>query len=242
MTWFATGNNVTIVADTARRICHICLETKLENPEFREDFHHDDLEAYVLENRPKLLAAALTILRGYCVAGRPDQRLSAWGSFHKWSALVRSAIVWTGPPDPGEGRQQLRKQADVNAEALAIILPCWKQLDPEGKGLTASHVMDLLYDNRPVPEPPLHHELRAALEAIKRKPDSTWLGMSFLRKYRGKRVSGSYFDRAGTHKNANLWVVKSDLDPAADGKFPTLPNPNAPPPNGGEEIVKTPYD
>jgi hypothetical protein len=36
MTWFATGNNVAIAADTTRRICHIRLESPEERPEERE--------------------------------------------------------------------------------------------------------------------------------------------------------------------------------------------------------------
>ena len=33
--WFATGNNVTIAGDTARRTCHIRIETEEERPEDR---------------------------------------------------------------------------------------------------------------------------------------------------------------------------------------------------------------
>jgi hypothetical protein len=92
MTWYATGNNVAIAADTARRVCHVRLESNLERPEARADFRHRDLLAWVGENRGRLLAAALTILRGYCAAGRPDLGLPAWGSFEGWSRLVRSAV------------------------------------------------------------------------------------------------------------------------------------------------------
>ncbi len=52
------------------------------------------------ENRSDYLSAALTILRAFHVAGRPDQRISPWGSFTAWSKLVRGALVWAGLPDP----------------------------------------------------------------------------------------------------------------------------------------------
>lgn len=87
-TWYATGNNVAVAADTARRVCHVRLETPEENPEGRGDFRHPDLLGWVRENRPRLLSAALTVLRGYVRAGRPDQRLPAWGSFEGWSGLA----------------------------------------------------------------------------------------------------------------------------------------------------------
>ncbi len=99
MTWYATGNNVAVAADTARRICHIRLESPNEKPEERNNFRHSDLLTWVGENRNRLLKAALTILRAYCAAGRPDQHLPAWGSFEGWSRLVRSAVVWVGLPE-----------------------------------------------------------------------------------------------------------------------------------------------
>ncbi len=46
------------------------------------------------------MSAALTILRAYHVAGRPDQKLPSWGSFTVWSELIRGALVWTGLADP----------------------------------------------------------------------------------------------------------------------------------------------
>jgi hypothetical protein len=116
MTWYATGNNVSVAADTARRICHVRLESPEEHPEERQDFLRPNLLAWVGENRPRLLAAALTVLRAYCVAGRPDQDLPAWGSFEGWSGLVRSAVVWIGLPDPGRTRLLLQDQADSPAE------------------------------------------------------------------------------------------------------------------------------
>ncbi|MEZ6073962.1 MAG: hypothetical protein R3C10_27700 [Pirellulales bacterium] len=101
-TWAATGNNVVLMADTSRRVCHIRLESRLENPEEREGFRHPHLTRWVAENRPVLLAAALTVLAAYCRAGRPDQGLKTWGSFEGWSQLVRQALVWAGQPDPGK--------------------------------------------------------------------------------------------------------------------------------------------
>ncbi len=47
-TWFATGNNVHVGADTCRRICHIRLESPLERPETREGFLHPHLLTWVL--------------------------------------------------------------------------------------------------------------------------------------------------------------------------------------------------
>src|SRR5262249_53126029 len=141
MSWYATGNNVAIAADTARRVCHVRLESPEERPEERQGFRHPHLLNWVGEQRARLLTAALTILRGYCAAGRPDQGLPAWGSFEGWSALVRSAIVWVNMPDPGETRLLLQEQADVAGESMGVILACLEKLDPEQQGKTAAEII-----------------------------------------------------------------------------------------------------
>jgi hypothetical protein len=79
MTWYATGNNVFVATDTARRVCHVRLEPPNERPEERKDFRHPDLLGWVGENRHYLLGSALVILRAFCVASHHDLGLPAWG-------------------------------------------------------------------------------------------------------------------------------------------------------------------
>ncbi len=146
-TWAATGNNVILKADTSRRVCHIRLNSPLENPEERQDFQHPDLLKWVHAKRPRLLAAALTILAAFCRAGRPARGLATWGSFEGWSDLVRQSIVWIGLPDPGETRQALARAADREAGALRALIHGWPEIDIDGLGLTSAHLVDRLEKN-----------------------------------------------------------------------------------------------
>jgi hypothetical protein len=205
MTWYATGNNVIIAADTARRACHIRLESPEEHPEKRQDFQHPDLRAWVGENRGQLLAAALTILRGYCVAGRPDLGLPAWGSFEGWSALVRNAVVWVGLADPGETRLLLQKQSDVAAESMGVLLQCWEQLDPDRHGLTAAEVVQICKEP-PKGSAEVCADLQDALEALVGKLDSRLLGTK-LRSYRRRVFHGRFIDQACKEHKAARWAV-----------------------------------
>jgi hypothetical protein len=143
-TWSATGNNVVLRADTSRRVCHIRLESKWENPEARHDFKQPELLAWVAVERPRLLAAALTILAAYCRAGRIEQGLKPWGSFEGWSRLVRQAVVWVGLPDPGETREELARSSDREASALRSLIQGWHEIDPDGMGLTVSKLLSCL--------------------------------------------------------------------------------------------------
>jgi hypothetical protein len=120
--WFATGNNVTYARDLGRRVCHIRIEAATAHPEERSGFRHPDLSAWVTSERPRLHAAALTILRAYAAAGRPPQRLTPWGSFEAWSSAVRSALVWAGLADPGQTRKEIRQSADSDVQALSTLL------------------------------------------------------------------------------------------------------------------------
>jgi hypothetical protein len=206
VTWYATGNNVAVHADTSRRVCHIRLESPLERPEERGHFRHPDLLGYVGENRPRLLAAALTVLRAYFVAGRPRQELTPWGSFDGWSRLVRSAIVWAGLPDPREACQLLQDNADVPAESMRLLLCCWERMDEDRRGMTAAEVIDRLYKNPPRPAPDWHGHMRAAVEALVGRGDSRLLGNK-LRSYRRRVFQGRFIDKAGEQQRAACWAV-----------------------------------
>jgi hypothetical protein len=221
MTWYATGNNVQIAADTARRVCHIRLESPDERPEEREGFRHPDLLAWVGSHRTELLRAALTILRAYVVAGRPDMKLPAWGSFDGWSRLVRAAVVWVGLPDPGETRIQLQDSADTAAESMGLLLNCWEQFDHDRRGLTTSEVVDRLRNSKTREE--IEENCRATIEGLIGKLDARALGNK-LRQYRRRIFQGKFFDRAGTSHQAIRWAVFPANQFAVDRKtLPTLP-------------------
>lgn len=206
ITWYATGNNVAIAADTARRVCHIRIESPDEKPEERDNFRHRNLLPWVGQERHRLLAHALTILRAYFVDGCPEVGLTAWGSFEGWSSLVRSAVVWAGLPDPAETRLLLQEQADVAAESMALLLLSWEKLDPERRGLTTAQVIDVLYRESATARPDFHADLKDALESLLGKPDARALGNK-LRTYRRRVFCSRFFDQTSTEHRAARWAV-----------------------------------
>jgi hypothetical protein len=209
-TWYATGNNVAILADTARRVCHIRLDSLDERPEERAEFRHPDLVGWVSKERDRLLAAALTVLSAYCCAGRPDQKLKAWGSYEGWSDLVRGAVVWLGLPDPGQTRQDLASRSDRDAEALRGLLNGWKEVDPDGEGKTVGHVLALLKDKANADRFPLLREVLAEVCDLPpgKLPSSGRLGC-ILRKFLGRNVGGVCFDNRPSHGGVQAWLVRA---------------------------------
>ncbi|HEY3356883.1 MAG TPA: hypothetical protein VGQ83_26775 [Polyangia bacterium] len=121
-TWFATANNVQLKGkDMPRRLITIRLRSDLEHPEERLEFKHHPVEDFVHRERPRLAAAALTLLRAYAVAGRPDSHLPS-GDYPGWCRAVRDAVVWLGLPNPTATRAALRATADSDtAEHRALV-------------------------------------------------------------------------------------------------------------------------
>jgi hypothetical protein len=214
--WYATGNNVQLRADSARRVCHIRMETAEERPEMKTGFRHPDLRAHVRAHRGPILSAALTILRGWAVAGRPTQGLTPWGSYEGWSAVVREALVFAGMPDPGETRLALQSAADTEANAMMLLLGALGRMDPERRGVTTSEVIEAI--RRPGDSPAdWLADLRSAVEELCGRLDSRLLGYK-LRHFARRNFGGVILDRATTvsASNSARWLVR----PAGAGTRP----------------------
>ncbi len=139
--WIAAGNNVVLAADAVRRCLHIRLEPQVERPEDRSGFRIPDLEKHVRNNQADLATAALTILRAYCLAGRPSFGLRPWGSFQEWSDLVRNAVYWVLGVDC-DTRDALAERADSTRAAQASLI-CALQGQFELEPFTTEQVMEL---------------------------------------------------------------------------------------------------
>lgn len=213
-TWYGTGNNVAVSADTARRIIHIRLDVLEEHPEQRRDFRHADLIGWVRIHRARLVELGLTILAAYCRAGYPKQDLSPYGSFEDWSRLVREAIVWAGLPDPCLTRDRLTATSDATAEMLDQLLRAWVGYDPNNEGLVVADMLRRLY--------PLHRELtpqddasvamRAALENLVgcagKVPSVRQVGAR-LRSFRRRVLGGQLIDLDGHRRNGAVWKIRT---------------------------------
>jgi len=211
---FGTGNNVLICGDTARRTVVGRLESSLENPEDRSGFRHPNLLGWIREHRPRLVRAALTLLRAWVVAGRLAMGCAAWGSFESWSSIVPPALVFAGAADPMLARAEVVGVDDQDKIALSLVLQHWPRLDTLGRGLTIRDAVSALYPSRRDPGPPDGHDaLREGLELMAPmkdgKPSSKAIGEAF-RRVKGRNVGGRKLV-AGTEDRTKVvrWMVQS---------------------------------
>ena len=141
----ATGNNLRLVGDLTRRAAIGRLDPKTDRPEIRQ-FDYDPL-VDAREHRGELVAAALTILRAYVVAGMPGPPARLQG-FGEWSDLICGALVWVGLKNPAETQETLREN-DPKLSKLIRIATVWLKAFGEDR-TTVSEAVEKAEEKRRV--------------------------------------------------------------------------------------------
>jgi hypothetical protein len=251
-TWYATANNATLLGDMVRRAIHVRLATPLEHPEERADFRHADLLAWVRQERPRLLAAALTVLRGWFVAGKPETKLGAFGSFETWSAILRNVLRWLDLPDAWADTKQGLREADPADSLHASLIAGLEELDPEGRGLTTGEIKRRLEadmaDAAKHDRAPRHSAFIDALGSVRNliengKVNGNALG-SRLRALKEKRKDGAWVvSQLDPHSKAAVWRVLREQGLAEDaedaGDVQAVPRKLSAPANVGNSTADT---
>jgi putative DNA primase/helicase len=205
VTFVATGNNMQIKGDLARRALRCCLDPAEERPEERGGFRHPNLLKWVRAQRPELVVAALTLVRAYVVAGKPDMALPAFGSFEAWAELVRAPLVWAGVADPVASQRELSAEADSGRGAWGQALRGLRALF----GSKRFHGADVLAKTEPQEHFALDvHPVRAALQGLNpgRDLDNRAVGRLFAH-WKGRNVGGLRLDRIDRDAAGVIWRV-----------------------------------
>jgi putative DNA primase/helicase len=116
---FATGNNFRFAGDMLRRGLVGRLDAEVDRPELRTFTTEDPILVFKRE-RPRLVVAALTALRSYIHAGRPEPG-TPLGGFEEWSRLVRDCLVWLGEEDPVQTIEAAREEDPQLLQFEAVI-------------------------------------------------------------------------------------------------------------------------
>ena len=121
--WVATGNNVAMSGELAKRTVLISLQPKDADPHLRTEFVHPRIDEYVREHRDAILGTLIGMVRAWVDAGCPAGSLRV-GGFEDWSAVVGGIMAhagytewmgnyaaWTGAADV-EGADMIRFMED----------------------------------------------------------------------------------------------------------------------------------
>jgi hypothetical protein len=195
--WLATGNGMTLRRDLARRVVLCDLDAKSEHPEDRTGWRYPNLAEHVRVAWPQLVAAALTVLRAFHLAGRPAHGKPPLGSFGAWDILVRGACVWAGIGDPDGARGRIREEGDDDRDALRGALHVWHTTFAT-RPVTTAEACKRADDDT---------ELAAALGGIVRGPLTPRGLGNAMRRLRGRPSSGLCFAEGGLVEGNRRWRV-----------------------------------
>lgn len=111
--WIATGNNLQLGGDMARRCYWVRMDAGCSEPFRRTGFKHERLKEYLLEQRRELLIALLTLARAWFDAGQPRSSTPPVGSFERWTEVVSGILEHAGVEGFLANSEKLFEQSDI---------------------------------------------------------------------------------------------------------------------------------
>jgi hypothetical protein len=132
--WIATGNNLTMSDEIARRSYLIELAPTMERPDLRTDFLHPSLLEWVTENRAPLLSSLLCLVQYWTGEGMPLSDGPSLAGFEEWSRVVGSVLRTGGARYflANEDRKRDIVEDPVNLEREILLLRIAEVQDVKG--------------------------------------------------------------------------------------------------------------
>jgi putative DNA primase/helicase len=202
----ATGNNLRIVGDAARRAVLCRVDANVERPELRV-FDHDAVDI-AKANRGDYAVAAVTILRAYQVAGSP-KGAKPLGSFGAWSRWVRDALLWLGEADPVATMAFIR-EGDPELEDVRAIFAQWRDVIGTDRVAVREVIERAVERLGEYPAGFINADLREALLTVagnRGAVDSRKLG-EWLAARTSKIVDGYQIVQAGLSGGRQTWSLR----------------------------------
>lgn len=140
--WLATGNNVNLSLELARRTVRCRLLPEHERPWERSSdaFRHYPLRDWLKANRARLVGAIHALIRRWIKLGRPEGS-STLGSFEGWSRVIGGIMQCAGLADPLEGARDIYARAEASDE-LHQLVSAWLDLQG-GAELQTSEIREI---------------------------------------------------------------------------------------------------
>jgi hypothetical protein len=198
----SSGNNVGPVQDMTRRCITINLNPGCETPAARR-FTRPDLVRDVLRERSRYVSAALTIVRAWIIAGKPNTTCNSLASYGDWSDVCRQPLLWLGCADPTTSVFDAMKE-DPDRETLDRLMAAWFSVFDRKPAMVRDAVMEASRQQPDCIE--LHevlHDIASERGEINRRRLGWW-----LKRHAGRIVNGRRLIRASGARSAEAWVVE----------------------------------
>jgi putative DNA primase/helicase len=136
--WICTANNPDFSLDVARRTVVVRIDSGEEHP-WKRTFKHANIKAWAREHRSALVSAALTLIQGWLVAGRPAVEHPPIGSFEGWASVMAGVLGHAGIPGFLANYEAIFEQSSGETGEWADFVEEWWRL----KGNESTYVRDL---------------------------------------------------------------------------------------------------
>jgi hypothetical protein len=125
--WIATGNNIVIGGDIARRAMWIRLIALCARPWTRDGFKHPNILTWVKESHTAIISALLTMARAWVLAGKPPGSAKL-GSFEEWAQIISGILEFSGVGDFMGNATQLYDEMDLDVQQWDNFLGEWAMI------------------------------------------------------------------------------------------------------------------
>ena len=129
--WLATGNNLQLDNEIARRTVWVRLDARVDRPWQRTSFRHPDLPAWLRRHRHELVWAFLVLVQHWIAVGRPAWDGVPLGSYEAWSSVVGGILQAAGIGGFLENREELYARTDAETEEWRLFVGAWWEAHAE---------------------------------------------------------------------------------------------------------------
>jgi len=124
--WMLTGNNPKLSLELARRCIRIRINPLVDHAWKRQEFKHDEVVEWALENRVRLTRAVLILIQAWIAKGKPLTEFRL-GSFERWSKIIGGILEVAGIPGFLETLDELYEASNEDENAWRDFIDAWWQ-------------------------------------------------------------------------------------------------------------------
>jgi len=206
LTIIATGNNIKLGGDLPRRCIWVRMDAKMARPWLRDlsSFKHTRLIQWVSESRGAILAAILTIVRAWVVAGMSEaQGLPNLGGYESYCQVVGGVLAYMGVNGFLANLDAMYNDMDTETPQWEGFLEAWLEFVGENPA-TVAEIVKLLDDNVD-----FRSSLPDSLAGKDARDYSRRLGNALSRRNSVRYPNGLLITKAGQKKRSITWQVVS---------------------------------
>lgn len=122
----ATGNNIRMTGELAKRTVPIVLRPPTDRPEERTDFAHPDLRAYVTAERGRIMGCLVGMVLNWQAEGSPMVG-PPFGGFERWTRMIAGILAANGFAEHLSNRDSWVSRTNTDGDDLEQFVALWAE-------------------------------------------------------------------------------------------------------------------